>query len=93
MRRGPIRAAAAVVAVAALLVACGDVSSDSSSAEGGAAAEGIDAQDVQAASDGRPLPEQGDPVEGDRRVVYTARLRLRVDDPRASADEASDIAD
>ncbi len=82
-----------MIALAILLVGCGGVSRDSSSSDGGGTAEGVDAQEVQAASDGRPLPEQGDPVVGDRRVVYTARLRLRVDDPRASADEAADIAD
>lgn len=93
MRRGPITVGAAAVAMAILFVACGNVSSDSSSTEGGATAEGVDAGDISAAADGRPLPEQGDPVEGDRRVVYTARLRLRVDDPRASADEAADVAE
>lgn len=92
------RTAALGLAVGALLVlgACASDRSESDSsatADGGGVADSVSAGDVVAAHDGRPLPQQeGEPLEGERRVVYTAALRLQVDDPAAGADAAIDVA-
>lgn len=97
MRRGTGDAAAGLALVVMLALALGmGACASGSDSDGGATAEGgadgVSAQDVDAAAEGRPLPEQGDPIDGEPRIVYTANLRIQVDDPRASAEQAADLA-
>ena len=90
VRRVSLGAVGALLGGLLVLGACSSTGRDSSDA--GGSADGVSAEDVEAAADGRPLPEQGDPIDGERRVVYTADLRIRVDDPGASAEQATDLA-
>jgi hypothetical protein len=93
-----------VMVVLSLLLGAGGVAACAagddaeSSGDGGGSAAPV-AGDAEAATgagaggEAGPASQQGEPVEDRRRIIYTADLRLRVDDPSAEARRAVEIAE
>ncbi len=96
MSRPPRIMLRALVVATLAVMACGSSGTDESGSSSGAATESAgDAgtDEVSAELTSGELAQQGEPVDAARRIVYTATLRLRVEDPRAGAAEVVDIAE
>lgn len=73
-----------------------DAADDSAGADVGGSGEAVDAETdatTVGAAPGEDLGAQAPPEEAAERIVYTAEVRVRVDDPSAAADQAIDLVE
>ncbi len=96
MRRRTVWAVLAVLAGLALAAGCSSSSGDDAADQADSVGDDIGAGgeggggggDETAAGDDGPLGAQAPPAEDPARIIYTADLRVRVDDPAAAARQA-----